>query len=246
MNNIQEALFQTIETITDGKLSKIKFDKTIEAIVVSDEKANLGEYELKYQDLLFTGYSSNGTSRFRKDDTVLVLVPDGDMSKRKTIISSSKNEGEKIINFEETVDRTGINFVDEPADFEINLSTTSDEVVSFKLKDELMVSQYPGKKYLAIGAEITTNISSEDRDGTYGIAIDCEFLTDDGTERVPYTFEFNTLNVTGNPYQSKGGYKETKIVLLEQRLVKIVGARAFSKGFSKGKDKIKFKNIVVE
>ena len=50
MNNIQETLFQTIETITDGKLSKIKFDKTIEAIVVSDEKANLGEYELKYQD----------------------------------------------------------------------------------------------------------------------------------------------------------------------------------------------------
>ena len=246
MNNIQEALFQTIETITDGKLSKIKFDKTIEAIVVSDEKANLGEYELKYQDLLFIGYSSNGTSRFRKDDTVLVLVPDGDMSKRKTIISSSRNEGEKIINFEEVVDRTGINFVDEPIDFEINLSTTSDEVVSFKLKDELMVSQYPGKKYLAIGAEITTNISSEDRDGTYGIAIDCEFLTDDGTERVPYTFEFNTLNVTGNPYQSKGGYKETKIALLEQRLVKVVGARAFSKGFSKGKDKIKFKNIVVE
>ena len=56
MNNIQEALFQTIETITMGKLSQIKFDKTIEAIVVSDEKANLGEYELKYQDLLFTGY----------------------------------------------------------------------------------------------------------------------------------------------------------------------------------------------
>lgn len=92
MNNIQEALFKTIETITNGKLSQIKFDKTIEAIVMSDEKANLGEYELKYQDLLFTGYSSNGTSQFRKDDTVLVLIPDGDMSKRKTIISSSKNE----------------------------------------------------------------------------------------------------------------------------------------------------------
>ena len=87
MNNIQEALFQTIETITNGKLSQIKFDKTIEAIVMSDEKANLGEYKLKYQDLLFTGYSSNGTSQFRKDDTVLVLIPDGDMSKRKTIIS---------------------------------------------------------------------------------------------------------------------------------------------------------------
>ena len=141
MNNIQEALFQTIETITNGKLSQIKFDKTIEAIVMSDEKANLGEYELKYQDLIFTGYSSNGTSQFRKDDTVLVLIPDGDMSKRKTIISSSKNEGEKIINFEEIVDRTGINFVDEPIDFEINLSTTSDEVVSFKIKDELMSSQ---------------------------------------------------------------------------------------------------------
>ena len=45
MNNIQEALFQTIETITNGKLSQIKFDKTIEARVMSDEKANLGEYE---------------------------------------------------------------------------------------------------------------------------------------------------------------------------------------------------------
>lgn len=244
MNNFQEILFQTIDTITESKINKIKFDKTIEAIVTSDEKRDVGEYELKYQDLLFTAYSSSNTIKFGKDDNVLVLIPDGDMSKRKTIISSSKKEGETYVDFEQIIDRFGINFVDEADGFEINLSTTSDETISFKLKNQLMIDQYPDQKFLAIGAELYTNINPADTDGSYGIAIDCIMLNDDG-ERLPYTFEFNNLHVTGNPFQARG-YKETIIPLAMERLFSIVGARAFSKGFTAGNEKIKFKKISVE
>ncbi len=244
MNNIQETLFRAIDTITDSKLNNIKFDKTIEAIVVSDEKADAGEYQLKYQDLMFTAYSSSGTSRFSNEENVLVLIPDGDMGKRKTIIASNKQEGEKYVDFEQVVDKLGINFVDEAADFSVGLSTTSDEVISFKLKKELMVSQYPGQKYLSIGADIYSNINTSDIEGLYGIAIDCEFIDTDGN-RVPHTFEFNTLNVTGNPYQSRG-YKETQIPLLEDRLVEVIGGRLFSKGFTMGNEDIVFKSISIE
>lgn len=244
MNNIQQTLFQTIETITDSKLNQMKFDKTIEAIVVSNSKSDVGEYELKYQDLLFIAYSSVNTVKFDVDENVYVLVPDGDMGKRKTIISSSAKEGEKYVDFDEVIDRLGVNLVNEPKDFEIELSTTFDETVSFNIKKQLMIDSYPTQRYLSIGAEIITNISNDDIDGLYGISIDCVFINDRG-ERIPHTFEFNSLNVTGNPFQSRG-YKETQIPLLEESLIEVVGARAFSKGFSAGIDKIKFRNINID
>ena len=244
MNNIQETLFRTIETITESKLNQIKFDKTIEAIVASDSKASSGEYELRYQDLIFTAYSSNNTAKYEAGENVLVLIPDGDMSNRKTIVSSGKKEGEGYVDIEHIIDRVGVNLVEEAENYEINLSTTSDETVGININKQAMIDAYPGKKYLAIGADIYTNINPEDIEGTYGIAIDCVFLSDEG-ERIPHTFEFNTLNVTGNPFQSRG-YKEVQIPLLKERLVEVTGARAFSKGFSAGYEKIKLKQIVVE
>ncbi len=244
MSNIQETLFRAIETITDSKINQIKFDKTIEAIIIADDKSDVGEYELKYQDLIFTAYSSNNTAKYSKEENVLVLVPDGDMSKKKTIISSNKREGDVYIDVDKVIDKLGINFVDEAPDYQVGLSTTSDEVISFKLKKELMINQYPGQKYLSIGAEIYSNINTADIDGLYGIAVDCMFLNNEG-ERIPHTFEFNTLNVTGNPYQARG-YKETQIPLLEERLVEVVGGRVFSKGFTAGNEKIIFSNLNIE
>ena len=244
MNNIQETLFRTIETITESKLNQIKFDKTIEAIILSADKSDIGEYELRYQDIIFTAYTSNNTTKYKKDENVLVLVPDGDMSNRKTILSSSKKEGEGYIDVENIIDRVGINLVDEDKDYEIYLSTTEDEVVRFNIKSQSMIDMYPGKKYINIGAELYTNINEADIDGLYGIAIDCMFLDGEG-KRVPHTFEFNTFNVTGNPYQARG-FKSVQIPLLEERLIEVVGARAFSKGYTAGYEKIKMRNIVIE
>ena len=244
MNNIQETLFRAIETITDSKLNQIKFDRTIQGIIVSDDKADAGEYSVKYQDLIFTAYASTRTTKYKKDENVLILVPDGDMSNRKTIVSSNKKEGDSYIDVDNVIDRVGINFIDEANDYEIGLSTTTDEVVAFKVKKQKLIDMYPGKKYLSIGADVYTNINTEDIEGTYGIALDCMFVNNEG-EKIPHTFEFNTLNVTGNPFQARG-YKETQIPLLEERLVEIVGARAFSKGFTKGYEKIRLRNISIE
>lgn len=237
-------MFQAIETIADSKINKLKFDKTIKAIITSDAKADIGEYEVKYQDLIFSAYASNNTVRFKVDENVLVLVPEGDMSNRKTIIASNKQEGEDFVDFDQVIDKLGINFVNEADDFEIGLSTTFDETVSFNVKKELMISQYPGQRFLLIGADLYTNINPADLDGEYGIAVDCVFLNEKG-ERIPHTFEFTNLNVTGNPYQARG-YKETIIPLLEERLIEVVGARAYSQGFTAGNEKIIFKKLIIE
>ena len=244
MNNIQENLFRTIETIADKKIGQIKFDKTVEAIVESDKNKGAGEYSLKYQDVIFVAYTASNTDSFKKGDNVLVLIPEGDMSNRKTIISSSKREGEGYVDVENIIDRLSANMVAEAPDFEIELSTTKNETVDFNINKTQMINSYVGKKFLAIGAELYTNINTEDIDGMYGIALDCIFLTDDG-DRIPYTFEFTNLHVTGNPFQARG-YKEVQLLLPKERLVDITRARAFSRGFSKGNEKIKMKNLVIQ
>ena len=244
MNNIQETLFRTIETIADKKIGQIKFDKTVEAIVESDKNKGAGEYSLRYQDVIFVAYTASNTDSFNNGDNVLVLIPEGDMSNRKTIISSSKREGESYIDVENIIDRLSANMVSEAPDFEIELSTTENETVDFNINKTQMINSYVGKKFLAIGAELYTNINTEDIDGMYGIALDCIFLTDDG-DRIPYTFEFTNLHVTGNPYQARG-YKETQLLLPKERLVEVIRARAFSRGFSKGNEKIKMKNLVIQ
>ena len=245
MSSIQESLFATIETITNSKINQLKFDKTIEAIVMSADKASSGEYEVRYQDLTFIAYSSNNTVRYSKDENVLVLIPDGNFNGRKTILSSNKRQGESFIDVGQVIDRMGVNLLDEDEDFQIKLPTTSDLTVRFNIKDSLMVTSYPGQKYLAIGAEIIADINDLDRDGLYGIAIDCEFINKQG-EKVYHSFEFNTNHITGNPFKANGLYKETRIPLLEETLNRVVSARAYSAGFSQGNGNIILKNIIIE
>ena len=92
MNNIQESIFQAIDVITEKRISEIKFDKTIDCIVTSDANSDKGEYEVKYQDIVFTAYSSNNTVKYKIDDNVYVLIPQGDFSVKKNIIGKMSHK----------------------------------------------------------------------------------------------------------------------------------------------------------
>lgn len=242
--SIQEQIFQAIDIITDKKVRELKFDKTVEGLVVSDAKAETGEYEVQYQDIRFTAYSSNNTVKYKKDENVLILIPDGDMSNKKTILSSSKSEGERYVDIDDIIaDKLGINFVDEEEGFEINLSTYVDDQKTFKVKTSQMVTLYPGQKMLWIGADIYSNIST-DFNGDYGIEVECVFADKDNN-KYNHTYKLSLVDMVGNPYQSRG-YKYTQLPLMEDRLVDVLGARAFSTGFRGGFENIKMSNIEIE
>ncbi|MCF0126449.1 MAG: hypothetical protein HUJ68_11995 [Clostridia bacterium] len=103
MVNIRDEIFKTIDTITDAKLNKIKFDRTIEAIVVDDSNSSECEYKLKYQDIEFFAYTINNTTLYKVGDNVFTLIPENNMNKRKTILCISKKNGEDFYDLKQTV-----------------------------------------------------------------------------------------------------------------------------------------------
>lgn len=92
----QEAILNAISYIVDNKMASIDRDKTITATVVSVNNASTQEYKVSYNGGTITAYAQENAS-YAKDASVYVLVPEGDFSKRKTIVglatdsSSDKN-----------------------------------------------------------------------------------------------------------------------------------------------------------
>lgn len=254
MSKIQEQIFNAIDIITKQRISEIQFDKTIEVVVVDDSKAKAGEYKAQYQDLAITVYSNFNTIKYEVGDSVLVLVPQGDFSKKKTIVSSGGLEGEDYVDLEELpgtdIDKMGYNFVDEPDDFEVTMPTNmgagEELTVTFNLKADDMVTYYPRKKVLIVGMVVYTDINIDDN-GDYGIAIEATFIDKDGN-KIPRILRTKLTDIVGNPFQSRG-YKEMKVKLPEdERLSSVERGYAYAKDFSLGSEEniIKFSEINIQ
>lgn len=86
-----ENVLQAIEIITDKKLRDTSFDKTIQATVVDASKAKDGIYTVFNGGTNFIAYSSE--TGYKKNDSVMVTIPEGNYDNQKIIISKSvKND----------------------------------------------------------------------------------------------------------------------------------------------------------
>lgn len=95
MSDIKQELFEAISIIVHSENEKLKFTKTIEAIIYDNSEAAIGRYRVKYQDSIFYVYSNDVSLKYNVNDTVLVLIPEGDFSQQKIIVGkkgSAANE----------------------------------------------------------------------------------------------------------------------------------------------------------
>ena len=95
MSDIKQELFEAISIIVHSENEKLKFTKTIEAIIYDNSEAAIGRYRVKYQDSIFYVYSNDVSLKYNINDTVLVLIPEGDFSQQKIIVGkkgSAANE----------------------------------------------------------------------------------------------------------------------------------------------------------
>lgn len=81
----QEAILNAISYIVDNKVASIDRDKTITATIVCVNDASTQEYRVSYNGGTIIAYAQENAS-YAKDASVYVLVPEGNFSKRKTII----------------------------------------------------------------------------------------------------------------------------------------------------------------
>lgn len=89
--NYNEQVLKAVQIVVQGEIRKVHFDQTIKATIIGDESADEGRYWCSNGFSEFWAYSTE--VRYRKNDKVLVTIPEGDYSNStKVIISKQADE----------------------------------------------------------------------------------------------------------------------------------------------------------
>ena len=89
---IQQSIYDAIDVVVNKRNSELRFDRTINCVIEEVKNLITGEYKVRYLDEAFSAYAP-GTN-YRVGRMVQVLIPQGDMSQRKTILNLIDNEEE--------------------------------------------------------------------------------------------------------------------------------------------------------
>lgn len=84
-----EILCQAIDTIVQQRMAQIKFDETIICTIIDTKKRAQGIYSVQYGAVTFDAYSDK--TDYEEYSQVYVLVPKGDYTQKKIIISKYFN-----------------------------------------------------------------------------------------------------------------------------------------------------------
>ena len=98
-NELQAKLIEGIQILAENAVAKANLPKTIECEIILSKDPAIGMYTVSYMGNTFDVYAASSSITYHEKDVVLVLVPDGDMSKTKYIIGASTPQGDM---YEET------------------------------------------------------------------------------------------------------------------------------------------------
>ena len=92
MNSEQyiENILQATSILTQQAIKNANFDKTIQAVIIQCTDPTIGKYKVQYQDGYWYAYSGSTQVSYSSGSSVYILVPNGDMSKDKTILGTTK------------------------------------------------------------------------------------------------------------------------------------------------------------
>lgn len=96
-NKIGQKIIQAASVLVERAIKTAGYDKTIQATILSCDDASLGKYRVRYQGGIWYAFSPPETS-YSENTQVYVLVPNGDMSKQKTILGKTDDLGADYIN----------------------------------------------------------------------------------------------------------------------------------------------------
>lgn len=90
MGKIEDTLCEAIEIIVNRAISKVNFDRTIQANIVKCVDADTGKHLCRYQDATFYAYSLVDGMYYTEDTRVYILIPGNDMGQTKLILAEVK------------------------------------------------------------------------------------------------------------------------------------------------------------
>lgn len=244
-NNISNNILKTIDMIVEDRVSKIKFDKTIEAIINSIVNLNTGEYKVKYEENIFSAFSSNTSITYEIGDKVLVKVPEGDFTNKKIIESKSNgtigstgesiNPNVPIINI---INPSWDNFFNYDPTIEYGL-ISGVEPLEISLYNNQNESNTTFQNYnnfydkIQIKASFKTNFLETHNKGNYGIKISLKTKDLLTKEEKSIIYSLDTSSFVGSPY-NYNSYSEQSVQLNVEKntLITLESITFFQEGMS--------------
>lgn len=109
MADIVEPILEAAKIVAEKLISEVRFDQTVKATIVNDSNAYRGEYLVSTGNATFTAYCAD--DKYKKNDAVLVTVPEGDYKNQKVIIGKQVDDTNSVIHklspFQSITDVTG-------------------------------------------------------------------------------------------------------------------------------------------
>lgn len=244
MSNISDQLLQAIEIVADEKISKLRYDKTVQAKVYSIINIDIGEYKVRYNGNIFTAYASDISKKYKIDEAVYVNIPEGDFSNKKLILSrvadSSLSQNQlaalrnSIVEISPSIETFYDLIFDQPVGVVAGAPPEDPKSQVYVLpdiqeKDNSLFFQYANNyENIRIKASFMTQFHEMHLRGNYGIEV--EFYTSDGGV-VPYRLDFQNFN--GDPY-SFSVYAEQQVVIKVQKsyLLGLKSIKLFQEDFA--------------
>ena len=220
-SDFQESLLQSIDYLINNRVQKLDNDKTITARIVSCENSLLNYYKVQYNSGFLYAYAAEGTSYTTGVD-VFILVPEGDFTKKKIILSRATEVTEDsnitfVSSLINNYNMIGQNVVEDASssmpqglhsylkEEYILLYQRGDEEHSLLTVDETQFSSYiKDAEALLIEASFMTRLPKAHRlakDGVYGIQYVLAFKDRDKPEETKYvSYVLDSNQMTGNPF----------------------------------------------
>lgn len=243
--SVSEKVLDAIQLLTASSIEKAGYDRTIQAQILSCQDATIGKYRCRYQDATIYAYASNSNVTFNNGSYVYILIPNGDMSKEKTILGTTKKLGINYISQAEgdqAYDIIGNNCVTSNNKFYLD---TSNRDYRYKIYqaglvgqqvqlDTVGLSQYiKESSSLIVGATFKTNISAQRQyRGHYGITYVLRFLDNTSNKQVLRSYTVDEDHMIDNPYNLRYGTRQYQIFDIDgPNFIRLESIQIFNKDF---------------
>lgn len=242
MSNLADNLYKVISDEANNQLSQYQADKTISGEIFSIVDAAKGEYKVRYQDGVWSAFSQ-GKTKYKIGDNVLVKIPLGDFSKTKYIegytYNSDIDTGNDASQIEESFSPDWSVIYEKDWSGEMGLIAYDginhkSEIVLFEANEETsdtVFQQYANRgTEFRISAEFMTTFIDAKTTGNYGLRLTFTTSKEDSPE-VTYTLDTTVFN--GDPYRNSYWAPQTILLTVPKRY--LTGLRKivfFQEGFA--------------
>lgn len=209
----ENQILDAIEQIVDSKIANAGYDKTIQATIIKCEDATIGKYKVSYQNSVFYAYANSSEVNYADGADVYILIPNGDMSRDKTILGSTKKLGKDYATTaigEDAFEIIGTNCIDSNTTFELcSYETTLAKIIYDRNAEENLLNlnvknleEYIKESTsITLAATIRTSLPLEQQfKGNYGIVYQIIFEDNATGEEVTRNYILDINQFEGNPY----------------------------------------------